>query len=150
MDDILNISAYRFVDIDSPQALRERLLPAAQRAGLLGTILIAREGINLFLAGAPDAVRGFMDELRADARFAGLTGRESLSATPPFRRLLASRMALRRAQRRRTIPSNLRGSVAERVAPAISRRGLTNRIGSGPRSQVGSQRDTSRGEARWD
>ena len=88
MNSVLNISAYRFVDIDDPQSLRNRL---AQRAGelkLLGTILIADEGINLFLAGAPAAVGTFLVDLRSDPRFAGLEAKESWSARQPFRKLL--------------------------------------------------------------
>lgn len=84
---VLNIAAYRFVELDDLPALRMRLLERAKAAALAGTVLLAPEGINLFLAGAPDAVRGWLDELRADARFAALAVKESLSATVPFGRL---------------------------------------------------------------
>ncbi len=85
---MLNVSAYRFVDLDDLPALRQRLLSTATAAGLKGTVLLAPEGINLFLAGAPDAVRGWLDALRADPRFAGLDAKESTSSDVPFRRLL--------------------------------------------------------------
>jgi UPF0176 protein len=85
---ILNIAAYLFSDIEDPLPLRERLLARAKALDLKGTILLATEGINLFLAGAPDAVRGFAAELRADARFDALETKESWSAAQPFRRLL--------------------------------------------------------------
>lgn len=88
MNSILNISAYRFVAIDEPFALREQLLGAAQPLGLRGTILIAHEGINLFLAGPDDAVRALLAQLGADPRFAGLEVKESWSAAQPFRKLL--------------------------------------------------------------
>ena len=63
--------------------LRER----AESAGLRGTMLVAGEGINLFLAGAGDALNGFLDALRADDRFADLTVKFSRSAHQPFARL---------------------------------------------------------------
>ena len=85
---MLNVSAYRFVDLDDLPALRQRLLSTATAAGLKGTVLLAPEGINLFLAGAPAAVRGWLDGLRADPRFAGLDAKESTSTDVPFRRLL--------------------------------------------------------------
>ena len=88
MNSVLNISAYRFVGIDDPQALRDRLAPRAGELGLLGTILIAGEGINLFLAGEPETVGTFLDDLRADPRFAGLQAKESWSQRQPFRKLL--------------------------------------------------------------
>jgi UPF0176 protein len=84
----LNISAYRFVTIDDPQDLRESLYSRASSLGLLGTILLAQEGINLFLAGDPGAVREFVGHLHADGRFADLQAKESWSQRQPFRKLL--------------------------------------------------------------
>ncbi|KAF1020705.1 MAG: hypothetical protein GAK30_02308 [Paracidovorax wautersii] len=88
MSAVLNISAYLFTPIGEPHALRPVLLVRAQEAGLKGTILLAEEGINLFLAGDAAAVHGFIDALRADARFAALAPKESWSATQPFRKML--------------------------------------------------------------
>jgi UPF0176 protein len=85
---VLNISAYHFVALDDPQALRERLLRQAGELGLLGTILLAAEGINLFLAGAPEPIRAFLERLRADPRFAAVHAKESWSSQQPFRKLL--------------------------------------------------------------
>jgi UPF0176 protein len=61
---ILNICAYRFVTIDDPAALRNQLHDQASRLGLLGTILLAHEGINLFLAGPAETVHAFLAQLR--------------------------------------------------------------------------------------
>lgn len=83
---VLNVSAYLFTPIDGPAALRPVLRERAADAGLRGTILLAEEGINLFLAGEPDAVRGFLDGLRAD--FPALQTKESWSDAVPFGRLL--------------------------------------------------------------
>lgn len=88
MNNVLNVSAYRFVALPDAPALRERLAARAQALALKGTILLAGEGINLFLAGAPASVREFLDGLRADPRFAGLQAKESWSSEVPFRRLL--------------------------------------------------------------
>lgn len=87
MSCVLNIAAYRFVPLDDTAALRERLLLDATARGLKGTVLLAEEGLNLFLAGEPPQVEGFLAGLCADARFAGLTVKRSLSPGPPFRRL---------------------------------------------------------------
>jgi UPF0176 protein len=83
----LNIAAYRFVAIDDAPVLRERLHAHAAALGFKGTVLLAAEGINLFLAGAADALRGFVAWLREDERFAGLEVKESWSDAPPFGRL---------------------------------------------------------------
>lgn len=84
---VLNIAAYHFVDIAEPSALRERLLASCQALGLKGTVLVAGEGINLFLAGDGADIASFLDELRNDRRFAGITIKTSESETVPFRRL---------------------------------------------------------------
>ena len=85
---VLNISAYRFVVLHDAEALRERIRERAGTAGLKGTVLLAEEGINLFLAGTADSVHGFVAWLRGDARFAALQVKESWSADVPFGRLL--------------------------------------------------------------
>ena len=88
VNDILNISAYRFVPLDDTPSLRERLHAQATALGLKGTVLLAEEGINLFLAGAPGAVRSFVATLRGDPRFATLEVKESPSDRVPFGKLL--------------------------------------------------------------
>lgn len=85
---VLNVSAYRFVELDNLTELRERVRAACLAAGLKGTVLLAPEGINLFLAGLPDRLRAMLDWLRGDARFAGLEVKESWSDEQPFNRML--------------------------------------------------------------
>ena len=87
MTSILNIAAYRFVPILEPGLLRAGIAQRAEAARLKGTVLVAPEGINLFLAGAPADVRGLLDWLRSDPRFEGLTAKESWSDHVPFARL---------------------------------------------------------------
>ena len=84
---VLNVSAYHFVPLDALPERRARLQAAAEAARLRGTLLLAPEGINLFLAGEPAALNAFMDGLRAEPCFAGLEAKASWSETVPFRRL---------------------------------------------------------------
>ncbi|WP_240099483.1 sulfurtransferase [Thermomonas flagellata] len=88
---ILNIAAYRFVAIADADALAARLHARAAAAGLRGTVLVAPEGLNLFLAGAEGPLRGFLAWLRADPRFAALHAKESWSEAVPFARLKVKR-----------------------------------------------------------
>ena len=84
----LNISTYRFVALDDLPALRDRLEASAAAAGLKGTLLLAHEGINLFMAGDEGALRGWVDgSLRAERPFAGLPTKDSFSDAMPFKRL---------------------------------------------------------------
>jgi UPF0176 protein len=84
---ILNVAAYRFVEIADPAALREQLQSRCESLGLRGSVLLAPEGINLFLAGTEGPLRRFLRELAADPRFADLPTRFSRSAAIPFGRL---------------------------------------------------------------
>ena len=88
VQEILNIAAYKFVGIADSADLREHLRARTHALALKGTILLAPEGINLFLAGEKDHVRAFLGELRADPRFADLEAKESWSQAQPFRRML--------------------------------------------------------------
>ena len=88
MNTILNISAYKFVPLPDAAQLREVLLARALELELKGTILLAEEGINLFLAGPADTVRGFVAQLHTDARFADIAPKESWSAHQPFKKML--------------------------------------------------------------
>ncbi len=85
---VLNISAYLFTEISDTAALREACHAQASAHSLKGTVLIAEEGINLFLAGPAQAVRDFVSWLQQDPRLASVTPKESWSATQPFRKLL--------------------------------------------------------------
>jgi len=84
---ILNISAYQFVSLPDADDLCTLLLARALDRQLKGTILLASEGINLFLAGPSEAVNGFVDDLRTDPRFADLAPKESWSAAQPFKKM---------------------------------------------------------------
>lgn len=88
MNDILNISAYKFVPLPDAHALRDRLHVRAEALGLKGTVLLAEEGINLFVAGTGSAVREFVATLKQDPRLADLVPKESWSARQPFRKML--------------------------------------------------------------
>ena len=85
---VLNVSCYKFVPLPDATQLRDTLHSQAIAAQLKGTVLLAEEGLNFFLAGAADAVRGFVQALKTDPRFADLAPKESWSATVPFRKML--------------------------------------------------------------
>ncbi len=85
---ILNISVYKFVSLPDAEVLRGKILALCQQMELKGTILLAEEGINMFLAGTADTVRGFMAQLKMDSRFSDLEPKESWSDNQPFKKML--------------------------------------------------------------
>ena len=85
---IVNIAGYKFVPLDNLYELREQILAMALEVGLKGTILLAPEGINLFIAGTPTHVGAFLLQLRRDPRFCDFCVKESGSNYAPFQRML--------------------------------------------------------------
>ncbi len=84
---IVNLSAYKFVSLDDLPALRDHLHQHCEALALKGTILLAPEGINLFLAGDRVSIDAFVNILHQDARFGDIVPKESLSDAVPFGRL---------------------------------------------------------------
>jgi UPF0176 protein len=78
-------SFYRFVRIADAEQVAAWLRERAR--GLLGSILLAEEGINGMVAGAPDRVDAFAAELAAHPLFAGMPLKRSVGDTPPFGRM---------------------------------------------------------------
>ncbi len=120
-----NIAAYHFVAIDDVEALVQQLRERAEAGALRGSVLVASEGINLFLAGMPAAIDGFVGGLREDPRFATIIVKRSRSANLPFARL---KVKQRREiiSFRREDPSPLDGR-----APALEPARLARWIGQG-------------------
>jgi UPF0176 protein len=84
----VNIAAYKFVTFDDAAEKRPQYLALCNQLALKGTVLLSQEGINLFLAGSRASIDRFLSWLRADARFADLPVKESLSDTQPFKYML--------------------------------------------------------------
>ena len=80
------------------------------------------EGLNLFLAGEEAPLRGFLDWLRTDPRFAPLTAKESWSDTVPFARLKVKRKDEIIAFRRERATPLETGERAPAVGPSTLQR----------------------------
>jgi UPF0176 protein len=78
---------YKFVTIPDPAALRDELLPYCQQVGLLGTVLLASEGINGTVAGSRQVINGLVGWLRERPEFADLQHKESITDEMPFYRM---------------------------------------------------------------
>jgi len=88
MCEITNISAYRFAVLTELKPLRERLSRICEAGGLKGTILLSTEGVNLFVAGAREAVDGLVAEIRQMPGLEDLAPKVSVSEEQPFTRML--------------------------------------------------------------
>lgn len=87
MSYFLTAALYKFVELSDFAELRAPLLACCEKNQVKGTILLAPEGINGTIAGAPESVRAVLEFLRGDSRFADLVHKESRSEKAPFYRL---------------------------------------------------------------
>lgn len=83
----VNVSGYRFVQLEYLPLIQADMHAALAQTGVLGTILIADEGINVALAGERAQIDLAKNYLDSDERFSGLWLKESLSNTIPFSKL---------------------------------------------------------------
>ena len=85
---ILNLSCYKFVPLDDLEARRLVLLEVCRVHEVKGTILLAPEGVNFFLAGTRSQLAAVLATLRAMPGLADLAPKESPSTSRPFKRML--------------------------------------------------------------
>ena len=78
---------YQFVEIDSPEELRETLRLFCHQLQLKGVMLVSAEGINATMAGPHTQMEKLLSWLRNDVRFADMTVKEARAPQNPFVRL---------------------------------------------------------------
>lgn len=83
---ILNLAAYQFSPVVEPQLVRRTLREVGRALGIKGTILVAPEGLNAFLAGEEEPCRKMLACLREVPGFESMPAKESWSARVPFLR----------------------------------------------------------------
>ncbi|MEX2495657.1 MAG: rhodanese-related sulfurtransferase [Woeseia sp.] len=82
------VSFYRFVDIAAPGQLRDRVQALCEERQVLGTVLLAAEGINGTIAGGSDSLQQVLDTVQTLLSLEKpLTGRWTQVSEAPFRRL---------------------------------------------------------------
>ncbi|WP_267378458.1 MULTISPECIES: rhodanese-related sulfurtransferase [unclassified Sphingomonas] len=78
---------YRFARFPDPEALRAPIEALCRAHGVRGTLLLAGEGLNGTIAGAPDAIAAVVAHLRTLPGCAALTPKYADAAAMPFHRL---------------------------------------------------------------
>lgn len=78
---------YKFVTIEDPETFRPAVREVCAKNGIIGTVLLAHEGINGTVAGPDEGIKAFLAFLRADARFADLVSKQSYAIKQPFKRM---------------------------------------------------------------
>lgn len=85
---VLNVASYKFVELDDLESRRRLLRRRCHELDLRGTILLAPEGINLFVAGERRGIEGLIEFLESDPVMGPLETKESITEYQPFTRML--------------------------------------------------------------
>ena len=91
MPDLFHDAFYRFVRITYPDALVSQLEGLCLNAGVLGSILVAEEGINGMLCGTAAQLQTVRDHLELDARFVGILYKRTACESTVFEKLKIKR-----------------------------------------------------------
>jgi UPF0176 protein len=83
----LTAAFYKFVDLPDYEQRKAPLLALCEQHQVKGLILLAREGINSTIAGAPTDVHAVLAYLRQDPLLADLQHKKSYADKPPFYRM---------------------------------------------------------------
>jgi UPF0176 protein len=88
---VIHSAFYRFTRLDDPTATAEALRACSRDTGVLGSLVVATEGLSGVVAGPAAAVTAFETALTSDPVFGGaftsLHFKRSLCITPPFARM---------------------------------------------------------------
>jgi UPF0176 protein len=87
MSDVIVAALYKFAPVADPAGLRARLQQVCDNNNILGTLLIAPEGINGTVAGSRTGIDATLAALRAEPGFADLEHKEAAAGRQPFYRL---------------------------------------------------------------
>ncbi len=83
----VHIAFYKFVRLSDVDAIAQRVRALATECHLLGSVLLATEGINGVLAGDEANVDGFERAMHERVEFRTLWFKRTACATPPFAKL---------------------------------------------------------------
>ncbi|MCC2096351.1 MAG: rhodanese-related sulfurtransferase [Hyphomicrobiales bacterium] len=78
---------YKFVALDDIENIKPKLEELCANAGIVGTILLAREGVNGTVSGSYEGIRALMAWFAAHNRIAGVPAKFSFAERPAFYRM---------------------------------------------------------------
>ena len=86
-NEILVAALYKFVEIDDLLSLQSNLYEICEKNNIMGTILIANEGINGTISGKTNEINQTISLLKSDKRFTNIEIKYSSSDKQPFHRM---------------------------------------------------------------
>ncbi|MEK9773158.1 MAG: rhodanese-related sulfurtransferase [Opitutae bacterium] len=81
------VTFYRFAEFPEHESWKSKLEKLGEKEEILGTLILANEGINATLSGPADGLDRLIEYISSDPRFSGLSLRSTVSPRPTFYRL---------------------------------------------------------------
>ena len=81
------LTFYKFISFPEFKDWKPKLLEQGKRLSILGTIILAKEGINATISGTDNEINEFLNFIRSNQLFSDLHGRKSKSPRKTFYRL---------------------------------------------------------------
>ena len=78
---------YKFTDIENPEKFAQEQLELCKRTGVLGRILVGKEGINGSVSGTMEGTEEYKKEMKKDKRFSDMMFKEDISKSNPFTKI---------------------------------------------------------------
>ncbi len=88
MNTVHIILFYKFANISNPQEFVEKQLNFCNTHGLLGKILVAKEGINGSLSGSKEQIEKYKEYLRSQDHFSDINFKEEIGTFNPFKKMI--------------------------------------------------------------
>ena len=81
------LTFYQFADLPDFEEWKPHLIKIGEKNNIVGTIVLAREGINATISGTTQEIEVFLSWIRKDSRFTKMNYSESISDRTTFYRL---------------------------------------------------------------
>lgn len=82
------ISLYKYIPLEDPEGLRERIRNYCEALEIMGRVLIGKEGVNASISGPERNIEKFKRLLKKDKRFHDLTFREITAEKNTYHKLV--------------------------------------------------------------
>ena len=87
MSSVCVVAFYHFARLDDYKDIQKPLLEKCLSKNIMGTVLLAQEGINGTIAGSEKNVTNMLSYIRSDQRLCDLVYKKSYTEKPPFLRM---------------------------------------------------------------
>lgn len=78
---------YQYVPIDDPETFKHQHMALCKKLGLLGRIIVAKEGLNGTVSGSLEATQAYMDAVHKDPRFASMPFKMDAARSHVFKKM---------------------------------------------------------------